>query len=271
MHAHRIAHRGQQGDDFKAITLPPTTVTLHANTVTPAPKTVTPAANTVTLISKTVTPAPDTVTPDLIRGPFPRHRRKQLLVNLVQRKFTHLHQQKLLRVGLQDLATQLAANAAPSPGHQHGFAVGVQVEQQAIGLDRLTAQQVVNVQLAHITQAHLAGGNVAQAWQGSHRHLVGFECIQYFIAALARHTGQGQQHIGDRRATQYLGQVFWVVNRQTIEHMTVQTVVIVQEAHHPNLGATGHGRGQLSPCTARTVDECLRQSRRAQLLVIQPT
>ena len=86
---------------------------------------------------------------------------QQLLVNLVQRKFAHLHQQQLLGVGFEDLTAKFAANAATRTGHQHGFVVGVEVEQQAVGLDGFTAQQVVNVQLTHIAQAHLAGGNVA--------------------------------------------------------------------------------------------------------------
>ena len=131
-----------------------------------------------------------------VRPVIVRHQGLQLLVNQIEREFTHVHQQQLLGMGFKDLPAQLTANAAACPGHQHGFVVGVQVEQQTIGLDRLTAQQVVNVQLAHIAQFDFARGNVAQARQRAHRHLVRFERIQNLIAPLARHAGQCQQHIG---------------------------------------------------------------------------
>lgn len=184
-------------------------------------------------------------------------------MNLVQRKFAHLHQQQLLGVGLDDLSAQLAADAAPRPGHQHGFVMGVQVQQQPVGLDGLAAQQVVNVQLTHIAQAHFAGDQVAQARQGAHGHLVGLQAVQNVVAPLARHAGHGQQHVGDGRGGQELGQISRVVDGQAVEHVAVQAVVVVKEAHHAHFGAVGHGRGQLPPGVARAVNQGLGQSRLA--------
>jgi hypothetical protein len=75
--------------------------------------------------------------------------------------------------------------------------MGVEVKQQAIRLDRLAAQQVINVQLAHIAQAYLARGNVAQTRQSANRDYVRFQVVENVVAPLTRHAAQCQQHIGD--------------------------------------------------------------------------
>ena len=125
-------------------------------------------------------------------------------MNLVERKFAHFQQQQLFGVGLKDLPAQFTANAAPCTSHQHCFAVRVEVQQQAIGLDRLATQQVVNVKFAHITQSHLAGGNIAEAWQCTHCNLMQLKSIQNLVAPLARYARQCQKYVGDGREVQHL-------------------------------------------------------------------
>ncbi len=67
--------------------------------------------------------------------------------------------------------------------------MAVEVEQQAIGIDRLPAQKLVNVLLKQIAQAHLASNYVAQARQGGHRDLASFQRVENVVATLARKAG----------------------------------------------------------------------------------
>jgi hypothetical protein len=78
----------------------------------------------------------------------------------------------LLRQGAEYLATQLAANAAARACHQHGFALGIAVKKQVIGLDGFAAQQVVDVKLAQIIHRDATGCNVTEVRQGTYRQLM---------------------------------------------------------------------------------------------------
>ena len=96
----------------------------------------------------------------------------KFLVNVVQRKLTHLNQQKLAGQRLQNLTTELSPYAATGTGHQDRLAVCASVEQQAIGFDRLTPEQIINVQLSQVTHADPTSSNITQPRQGSDGQLV---------------------------------------------------------------------------------------------------
>ena len=61
------------------------------------------------------------------------------------------------------------------------------------------------------------------------------------------------------------------MNRQAIQYMAVQAIVVIQKTHHTHLVAVDHGRCQLPACTARAINQQLWQGRFFDLVLIQTT
>ena len=197
----------------------------------------------------------------------------QLLVNGVQGEFALLDQQQLGRCHGQNLAAQLAADGTSRSRHQHHLTHDVLGQQDVVGRHGLAAQQVVDVQFPQVRDAHLALRQIGHAGQGAHGHAGAADLVQDFVASAAREAGHGQQHVADVTRGRQIVQIGRVVNGQAVEHVAMQAIIVVQEAHHLHFVAVGHGGGQLAAGGACAVDQHLGARRTledAQILLTQP-
>ena len=188
------------------------------------------------------------------------HGALQFMLNRIQRKLRQLHQQQRRRPGLDNLPAQLRANRAPRPRHHHHLAGNVLSQHQWVGRHRVAAQQVFNVQLFQVRHLHLALRQLHHPRQCTHLYMGRTHQLQNFVAPSARHRRNGQKHLRHAQLVHHAHNSSRIVNLEAIEHLPVQTVIVVQQTHNYQLGAGLQGRRQLPPCRARAINQHLRQS-----------
>ena len=138
-----------------------------------------------------------------------------------------------------------------------------------LGLTGFAAQQVVDVQLAQVRGADHTLRQFAHGRQGAHLHVGALHLRDHLVAAVAAERGDGQQHGADLQRTHQARQVGRAVDRQAVEHVAVQAVVVVHETDHPHFMAVGHGSRQLAPGIASAIDQHAGQGDQAQLVAVQ--
>ena len=113
----------------------------------------------------------------------------ELSVDGVQAKLVVVHQHQLRRAFTQDLAAQLAADAASGTGDQDGLTRQRAVQGGGLGCYRFAAQQVFNVQLMKVRHGDAPAGQVGQAGQGADVHRQRLQAGNDLVAALAAGAG----------------------------------------------------------------------------------
>ncbi len=158
----------------------------------------------------------------------------------VERELAHLHEEQLARVQGQHLAAQLAADRATRAGHQHRPAGDLLRQQQVVGRDRVAAEQVIDVEVPDVADRHPALGEVGDGGQGPHHHPV-------------------LGHVGEDLVPPDPGRGGHGEDRDAVQGLPVQPVVVIKEAHHLELVAPGQGRRQLPAGGACAKDHGPRQ------------
>lgn len=208
----------------------------------------------------------------------PRHARAQAFQSLqqfamdaVEREFGAVHQQQCGCIARDDLSAKLAADGAAGAGHQHHLAANVLAEQDRMGRDGVTPQEVFDVQFAQVADLYLALGEFHQARQRTHRYPDLPHLLEDLVTPLARSRGDGQEDVADVQYGHLLLQRRGIMNRQAMDQAALQALVVVEEAQQPQLAAGGQGLGELAAGIACAVDQHPREFAAAQQPLIDPS
>ena len=88
--------------------------------------------------------------------------RAQLALDFVQREFGDLEQHQAARRELHDLPAQLRADGSAGARHQDGLAADAGAQQRGIRRHRIATEQIVDVDVANLFEARLAGDDLAR-------------------------------------------------------------------------------------------------------------
>ena len=195
----------------------------------------------------------------------------QLLVQFIQCILTLFNQQQTGRPELLNLPAQLTSDRPASTCYQHHLAEYILPQQNMIRHDRLTPQQVFNVQLTQIRSTNPPLCQIHQARQGAHRHFRGQHGIDNLIAANAAYSGQGKQHVCHVKRRNQTRQICRAVNGFAVNHAAMQTCIVIQKTYYTHFMAMRHSTCQLSTRRACAVDQHLGQRLQPQLTLVQTT
>ncbi|MNV48659.1 hypothetical protein D3C71_1405770 [compost metagenome] len=165
----------------------------------------------------------------------------QLLVDAVERELAVVHQQQARRALARYLAAQFAADATARTGDHHRLVADMAAEQFWVGEDRVTAQQVFEVQVLKIGDRHAPTGQIRKPRDGAYAHGQRAQAFDDLVAALARHAGQCQQHVSNAKAHDHLGHCGRCINLYAVDapsHLGAVVIGkglkhIVARAHQP--------------------------------------
>lgn len=132
----------------------------------------------------------------------------QVILQAVGGIFGNVHDHKTLGAVSCDLPAQLRADGASAAGDQHGLAHEELPDAAVVQLDRLAAQQVLDLHLPHAGSQGRAlpaqlGDGVLQNMQAA---VGGGALAQNLGLSLRRQVGDGQDQLRDRRILQKLAQ-----------------------------------------------------------------
>ena len=156
----------------------------------------------------------------------------QFLVDVVEGEFAVFEQQQALWPLAQDLAAQLAADAAAGAGDQHHLVGDIAADQIRMRRYRIAPEQVFHIQLLELLQAGAAAGQRRHAGHAAHMHRQALQALDDAVALGAVQAGNRQQHIGDCAVAHHFGQAVGGPDFHAVDAVAGLGRIVVNKADH---------------------------------------
>ena len=153
----------------------------------------------------------------------------QFGVNGVKAKLVVFKQHQFGRPGVDNLTAQLAADGATCARHQHHLVANTEIHQLLNRLDRVSAEQVGNIDFLQIVHFDLAAGNVHDPRDTAHMNLEAGQAEEDLLSCCSGGRRNRQQHFLDVGFGDQFGNVLRRVHRQAANHPSGQTRIIINE------------------------------------------